>query len=624
MGEEDGGHLSVFAKLSGQDWTYYVKRTSIKIGRPPDRSRGGEGDHSPAKGKPGADEDADVHIDLGPSKHVSRLHAQVYYDSITCQWNIEVTGRNGAHLDDKILKKGESAVLESGAVIEIAGTEMMFVTVDDAEGKIHPKYLARINWPGLEREREESDIGGQLHSHPKSATFDYPPPPIQAPVWVAQNPSIPSPMKRSRPSTPVQSPRLDHNYLAPADGDSIAASSLPRKSNGEIDYSVDAARNIKPPCSYATLIAQAILSTPDKALALAGIYDWIKENFSYYRYIEQTWQVCYLSLYHRDFLSQTDFFQNSIRHNLSLSQSFQKVARRTDEPGKGMKWYIVPSKVKEFEDKGLETSTRGGVRQSSGPNTPDKKKSPPRKGLKARSPRTEMANGTNVFKSSPNPQTSPLSAYAPPAAQEAYTPSRGGSRIPNLLPTPLPVFSDDASPLLGHTRHFNGGTLAAGSPPSLSSTAAYYENVHNLRTPAPQKTEPRPWIPSTAKLPSQYLPQSSPYPDWMQKFNGSTPARFPESSPVKDSRGNGFRPNLQSSSPPQAIATGSPTKARNIPLQFPSSSQANGSKFESGHLGNGFAASNGVSPKQESNDREFDLGSGDADEDDFGPIDILQ
>ena len=289
-----------------------------------------------------------------------------------------------------------------------------------------------------------------------------------------------------------------------------------------------------------------------------------------------------------------------------------------------MKWYIVPGKVQEFMDKGLETSTRGGVRQSSGPNTPDKKKSPSRKGLKARSPRTEMSNGTNVFKTSPNPQTSPLSAYAPPAAQEAYTPSRGGSRIPHLLPTPLPVLSDDASPMMSRARPFNSSTMAAGSPPSLSSSAAYYENVHNFRTPAPQRSEPKPWVPSTVKLPSQYLPQSSPYPDWMQKLNGSTPARFQESSPAKDSKGIDFGPSLQSSSPPQAIARGSPTKARNIPIQFPSSSQANGSRFESHHAENGFAASNKAMPKQEKSDREFGLDSSGTTEDDFGPIDILE
>ena len=288
--ETDGGHVSAFAKLAGQDWTYYVQKTSIKIGRPPDsRSRSGEAD-SPPRINSHEEEDPDVHIDLGPSKHISRLHAEVYYDSTDFQWYLVVTGRNGARLNDRLLKRGDQASLESGVVIEIAGTEMMFVTADDQEN-IHAKYLARINWPGLDEENEESDMGGRLHSHPRPATVDHPPPLAQAPTWASHNTSMPLPLKQSRPSTPVQSPRLEHNYLLPNDGDSAAASSLPRKPNGEIDYSVDAARNIKPPCSYATLIAQAILSTPEKALALAGIYDWIKENFSYYRFIEQTWQV---------------------------------------------------------------------------------------------------------------------------------------------------------------------------------------------------------------------------------------------------------------------------------------------------------------------------------------------
>lgn len=57
----------------------------------------------------------------------------------------------------------------------------------------------------------------------------------------------------------------------------------------------------KPPYSYAQLIMQAIASAAERKLTLAGIYHYIVRNYPWYKWSERGWQ-------------------NSIRHNLSLSK----------------------------------------------------------------------------------------------------------------------------------------------------------------------------------------------------------------------------------------------------------------------------------------------------------------
>lgn len=80
---------------------------------------------------------------------------------------------------------------------------------------------------------------------------------------------------------------------------------------------------VKPPYSYATLICMAMKETKKHKITLSSIYNWITENFMYYRMADPSWQ-------------------NSIRHNLSLNKCFEKVPRRKDEPGKGGFWRINP------------------------------------------------------------------------------------------------------------------------------------------------------------------------------------------------------------------------------------------------------------------------------------------
>lgn len=57
----------------------------------------------------------------------------------------------------------------------------------------------------------------------------------------------------------------------------------------EVDYRSNP--DIKPPFSYATLICMAMQASQHSKLTLASIYQWITDNFCYYRHADPTWQV---------------------------------------------------------------------------------------------------------------------------------------------------------------------------------------------------------------------------------------------------------------------------------------------------------------------------------------------
>ncbi|KAI8885923.1 hypothetical protein K501DRAFT_331624 [Backusella circina FSU 941] len=90
-------------------------------------------------------------------------------------------------------------------------------------------------------------------------------------------------------------------------------------------------RNKKPPYSYATIIAHAILCSNERKLTLNEIYHWITINYPFYSNESQGWQ-------------------NSIRHNLSLHKSFVKVERDPNPPRKGCFWTIRKGKETKFID----------------------------------------------------------------------------------------------------------------------------------------------------------------------------------------------------------------------------------------------------------------------------------
>ena len=98
------------------------------------------------------------------------------------------------------------------------------------------------------------------------------------------------------------------------------------------NYPVRMQRPQKPPFSYIALITLAIMSKPERKATLAEICQFIRESYPYYREnCKQGWE-------------------NSIRHNLSLNQCFQKLPREQGKPGKGHYWVIDPGARHMFDD----------------------------------------------------------------------------------------------------------------------------------------------------------------------------------------------------------------------------------------------------------------------------------
>ena len=76
-------------------------------------------------------------------------------------------------------------------------------------------------------------------------------------------------------------------------------------------------------------------------MTLQMIYDWIIENFSYFKKADASWQIT---------------FKNSIRHNLSLNKCFKKIARQKEEPGKGGFWTLDPEFERQLNESNSQSS----------------------------------------------------------------------------------------------------------------------------------------------------------------------------------------------------------------------------------------------------------------------------
>jgi len=89
--------------------------------------------------------------------------------------------------------------------------------------------------------------------------------------------------------------------------------------------------NTRPNLSYVELITESLAHSEDGLLSLQEIYESIKSRYPFFKSADPAWQ-------------------NSIRHNLSVHDTFKKIPRPDDRPGKGFLW--ASTKVNGDKDPG--------------------------------------------------------------------------------------------------------------------------------------------------------------------------------------------------------------------------------------------------------------------------------
>jgi hypothetical protein len=560
--ESNKDGVKAYAKIAAQDWTYYVTKLIVNIGRSSEPALQRRAESESASGNDREDATA-VHIDLGPSKVISRQHASIYFNGNESKWCLEVKGRNALKVNGMPWKQNDTRPLNSGDVIEVGGVEMMFVLPSELSPlTIAPQYMERasIPRPGESsrpaRHPLPSGDGHGSHSSPHGKS--------SRSQGSLQRSLAPAPPDYKRPGTPPSSAarsRVTTAHRSPHILDTPAGPLL--MSNSDVDLSLDENKHIKPQYSYAQMITQAIVSTEEEKLNLAGIYTFITSRYAYYRH------------------QAPSGWQNSIRHNLSLNKAFEKVARSSDEPGKGMKWQLVPESREEMIHNAYRGG-RGGHRGSSNPSSPSQlnyiTQGP--KDMAARDP-------TSVRKRKVSPSGSPQPRSA--LRESLLTPVRGSRK-------PLPDEAGagaDGSPLPRLRKPNTSSTLGLveNAPGSPTLTSSYLqEDGGSFVTPAPHRVHPKLAPPSTAQRPSQHMPTSSPAPFWKYADISSTPLK-PAQLDLSPTKATGGLPPPSSS--PAPVRSKSP-----VPIPSPT------------RPGRATAAVDPPSPAEAEEDQGFDLTKG--------------
>ncbi|CAH1264784.1 FOXP1 [Branchiostoma lanceolatum] len=141
-----------------------------------------------------------------------------------------------------------------------------------------------------------------------------PPSPLPPPSPVVTHDSTPH--TPTTPTTPVMTAPATPTAVGPIRRRASEKYNLPLSEEIQRNHEFYKNADVRPPFTYASLIRQAIIESPERQLTLNEIYNWFTRTFAYFRRNAATWK-------------------NAVRHNLSLHKCFVRV-----ENVKGAVWTV--------------------------------------------------------------------------------------------------------------------------------------------------------------------------------------------------------------------------------------------------------------------------------------------
>ncbi|XP_059557725.1 forkhead box protein P4 isoform X7 [Myotis daubentonii] len=212
----------------------------------------------------------------------------------------------------------ETLCEDLGQFIKHLNTEHALDDRSTAQCRVQMQVVQQLEIQLAKESERLQAMMAHLHMRPSE------PKPFSQPVTVSAADSFPDglvhpPTSAAAPVTPLRPPGLGSASLhsgGPTRRRSSDKFCSPISSELAQNHEFYKNADVRPPFTYASLIRQAILETPDRQLTLNEIYNWFTRMFAYFRRNTATWK-------------------NAVRHNLSLHKCFVRV-----ENVKGAVWTV--------------------------------------------------------------------------------------------------------------------------------------------------------------------------------------------------------------------------------------------------------------------------------------------